>query len=103
MLGTKTSLNAMACCGVVMAGFVIGSAGEINFSLIGWLFGIASSFFVALYGIYVKRALNHLNGDSGRKKKKQTRKTFSFRNNRCSFGVQYDFVNHHAASADLCD
>jgi GDP-fucose transporter C1 len=64
ILHVKTSYMAMACCGVVMLGFIVGSAGEVNFSLIGWAFGITSSLFVALYGIFVKRALNVLNGDS---------------------------------------
>lgn len=54
----------MLCCGVVVLGFVIGSWAELNFSLIGWSFGILSSAFVALYGIFVKRALNVLNNDS---------------------------------------
>jgi len=63
VLNTKTSMNALACCVVVMIGFGAGSFGEINFSLLGWGFGIASSVFVAMYGIYVKKALNVLNND----------------------------------------
>jgi GDP-fucose transporter C1 len=39
VLQTRTSLNAMACCGIVIIGFVVGSAGEVNFSLVGWAFG----------------------------------------------------------------
>jgi GDP-fucose transporter C1 len=64
ILGVSTSTKAIMCCGVVMFGFAVGSFGEINFSLMGWGFGIVSSIFVALYGIFVKRALNVLNNDS---------------------------------------
>lgn len=64
VLHVRTSAMASACCGIVMLGFAVGSFGEINFSLVGWGFGIVSSLFVALYGIYVKRALILLNNDS---------------------------------------
>ena len=47
----------MACI-VVFIGFFLGSLGEINFSWIGWSCGIAASFFVASYGISVKRCLS---------------------------------------------
>eukprot|EP00033_Pygsuia_biforma_P003248 GCRY01003560.1.p1 GENE.GCRY01003560.1~~GCRY01003560.1.p1 ORF type:complete len:345 (-),score=61.55 GCRY01003560.1:1341-2375(-) len=42
---------------IVFVGFVIGSYGEINFSIQGVGAGLASSFFVALYGIFVKKGL----------------------------------------------
>ena len=64
VLGKTTSQRAIGCCMVVMCGFGLGSWGEINFSLVGWLFGIGSSVFVAAYGIYVKRALGVLHNDS---------------------------------------
>jgi GDP-fucose transporter C1 len=64
VLHVRTSLLAVSCCGVVVLGFGVGSAGEVNFSLLGWGFGIVSSLFVALYGIYVKKALIVLNNDS---------------------------------------
>ncbi|CAG8747828.1 12495_t:CDS:1, partial [Racocetra fulgida] len=38
-------------------GFVVGSYYEINFSWEGIIYGVASSAFVALYGIYVKKTL----------------------------------------------
>ncbi|KAI9029361.1 triose-phosphate transporter family-domain-containing protein [Hyaloraphidium curvatum] len=57
ILGTTTSSQAIAACAVVFAGFIIGSAGEINFSWAGIFFGVGSSLFVALYGIYVKKTL----------------------------------------------
>lgn len=33
-------------------GFVIGSYGEVNFTTLGVVYGVLSSFFVALYGMY---------------------------------------------------
>jgi hypothetical protein len=42
---------------VVMFGFVIGSAGEVNFSWLGLIFGVISSAFVSLYSIYVKKVM----------------------------------------------
>ena len=56
-LNQSTSQNTLVACGVVFLGFVLGSAGEINFSWRGLIYGIGSSFFVALYGIYVKKTL----------------------------------------------
>ena len=71
-LGAKTSRKAICACAVVVAGFLLGSigrgggdaakAGENNegFSLIkvlGIVFGLGSSMFVSLYGIYVKKKL----------------------------------------------
>lgn len=57
MLGTSTSVPAMVACAIVFAGFIVGSAGEINFSWAGIVYGVGSSLFVALYGIYVKKTL----------------------------------------------
>jgi GDP-fucose transporter C1 len=42
---------------VVFLGFILGSYGEINFSVLGLIYGVGSSLFVALYGIYVKKTL----------------------------------------------
>lgn len=42
---------------MVFLGFVIGSYGEINFSWAGVIYGVGSSAFVALYGIYVQKTL----------------------------------------------
>lgn len=63
VLGKKTSVRAIACCAVVIFGFGIGSWGEADFSLKGLLFGVTSSIFVALYGIYVKKAIDALDGN----------------------------------------
>jgi len=57
ILGKPTSRQAIIACLVILLGFVVGSYGEINFSWIGILSGVASSCFVALYGIYVKKTL----------------------------------------------
>lgn len=64
ILHQSTSPRALACCGVLVFGFVIGSWGEVNFSLLGSVFGVASSALGALYGIYVKKVLGALNNDS---------------------------------------
>lgn len=50
-------------CLIVFIGFVLGSIGEIEFSLSGLLYGILSSMFVALYGIYVKKCLVYVDND----------------------------------------
>jgi GDP-fucose transporter C1 len=42
---------------IVLAGFFVGAYGEINFSWEGIFYGVGSSCFVALYGIYVKKKL----------------------------------------------
>lgn len=62
-LGSKTSARAIAACVVVVAGYVMGVEGEINFDLRGVVFGLASSLFVALYSIFVKRVLPVLKND----------------------------------------
>ncbi|KAK4519042.1 uncharacterized protein ATC70_009270 [Mucor velutinosus] len=57
ILGKKTSTPALVACFIVFLGFVIGSYGEINFSWAGVVYGVGSSAFVALYGIYVQKTL----------------------------------------------
>lgn len=57
LLGLKTSFHALMACAIVFLGFIFGSYGEINFSMQGIIYGVASSAFVALYGIYVKKTL----------------------------------------------
>ncbi|RUS35557.1 triose-phosphate transporter family-domain-containing protein [Jimgerdemannia flammicorona] len=58
ILGQSTSAPAIMACVIVFLGFAIGSYGEINFSWEGVLYGVGSSAFVALYGIYVKKTLS---------------------------------------------
>ncbi|EIE78750.1 hypothetical protein G6F46_012450 [Rhizopus delemar] len=57
ILGKKTSTPALFACAIVFFGFAIGSYGEINFSWAGVVYGVGSSAFVALYGIYVQKTL----------------------------------------------
>lgn len=55
ILGQITSLNAMGCCALVVFGFALGNIQEMRWSLIGVVFGVASSFFVAMNSIFVKK------------------------------------------------
>lgn len=55
VLGQKTSLPAMLCCGLVVSGFLLGNQQEIRWSLQGVVFGVLASFFVAMNAIYVKK------------------------------------------------
>ncbi|ORY94482.1 triose-phosphate transporter family-domain-containing protein [Syncephalastrum racemosum] len=57
ILGKSTSAPALVACAIVFFGFAIGSYGEINFSWAGIFYGVGSSAFVALYGIYVQKTL----------------------------------------------
>ncbi|KAI9318205.1 triose-phosphate transporter family-domain-containing protein [Dichotomocladium elegans] len=63
ILGKTTSAPALIACLIVFLGFAIGSYGEINFSWAGIFYGVGSSAFVALYGIYVQKTLNVLNNN----------------------------------------
>lgn len=55
VLGQVTSPPAMACCAMVVSGFVLGNQQEVRWSLMGVVFGVTSSFFVAMNAIYVKK------------------------------------------------
>jgi len=57
VLGETTSARTCACLFIVIAGFFIGSDGEVNFSLLGTSFGVLSSVFVSLNAIYTKRVI----------------------------------------------
>jgi len=63
ILDTTTSWPAIQACLVVVMGFVVGSWGEANFSWEGVIYGLTSSVFVALYSIYVKKALPLVDGN----------------------------------------
>jgi GDP-fucose transporter C1 len=56
-LGQHTSMNTMICLCVVVLGFFVGADGEVNFNLVGTLFGVTSSIFVSLNSIYTKKVL----------------------------------------------
>jgi GDP-fucose transporter C1 len=56
-LGIPTSFKTILCLGIVIIGFLIGSHGELNFSLIGTVSGVMSSLFVSLNSIFTKKVL----------------------------------------------
>jgi GDP-fucose transporter C1 len=47
-----------------MVGFALGTIGEVEFSWVGLAFGLLSSVFIALYGIFVKRVSPAVDNDS---------------------------------------
>lgn len=57
LLKIASSCKTVACLGFVIVGFLIGSIGEINFSLKGTIAGLASSLFVSLNSIFTKKLL----------------------------------------------
>ena len=63
MLGSTSSQQTMACLGVVILGFFLGSSGELDFSMKGTVAGIASSLFVSLNSIYTKKVLPAVDND----------------------------------------
>lgn len=67
VLGQKTSMLALIGCAIVVSGFLVGTVAEvkeINASVRGVVFGVASSVFVALYAIYVKKVLPVVNNNT---------------------------------------
>lgn len=56
-LGIESSYKTILCLGIVIVGFLMGSHGELNFSLIGTVCGVASSLFVSLNSIFTKKVL----------------------------------------------
>jgi len=66
ILEQKTSLPAVACCGVIVGGFYLGVDQEDQsgtFSLSGTIFGILASLFVSLFSIYTKKILPVVDGN----------------------------------------
>jgi solute carrier family 35 (GDP-fucose transporter), member C1 len=57
LLGIPTSGRTSLCLAIVIFGFILGSHGEIDFSLKGTIAGILSSLFVSLNSIYTKKVL----------------------------------------------
>lgn len=55
VLGQVTSIPAAMACAMVVSGFALGNREEIRYSVIGVVFGVTSSFFVAMNSIYVKK------------------------------------------------
>jgi len=66
ILKQPTSFAALQACAVVFLGFLIGSIGEVNFQWLGLIYGVISSAFVSLYGIYVKKVMSAVGGDQWR-------------------------------------
>jgi GDP-fucose transporter C1 len=56
-LGIESSTNTILCLGLVIVGFIMGSHGELNFSMIGTIAGVLSSLFVSLNSIFTKYVL----------------------------------------------
>lgn len=63
VLGHKPSSRVLLCLSVVIAGFIIGTKGEVNFSFLGSVFGVIASLFVALNGVKTKTALDLVGGN----------------------------------------
>ena len=61
VFGERTSMRAMGCCGMIIAGFLLGidqEKGLGSLSFTGVLYGLLASLFVALNAIYTKKSLN---------------------------------------------
>jgi len=66
ILGQKTSLSAIACCGAIVGGFYLGVDQEDasgSFSLSGTIYGILASLFVSLFSIFTKKVLPVVDGN----------------------------------------
>jgi len=65
ILGKSTTRKALACCCIVLGGFLLGvkqeSLGEM--SSIGVIYGVVASAFVALNAIYIKKVLPSMDGN----------------------------------------
>ena len=59
LLRITSSCKTVACLGIVIIGFLIGSYGEINFSVKGTVAGLLSSLFVSLNSIFTKKVCLH--------------------------------------------
>ena len=66
MLGERTSMRVLGTLAVVIVGFLVGTGGEVNFSMMGSLFGVAASAFVSLNSIYTRKVLPAVDGDKWR-------------------------------------
>merc|ERR1712038_1531742 len=60
ILGQKTSMKAIICCGIIILGFYLGVDAEGDagsLSIMGTIYGVLASLSVSLYAIYIKRVL----------------------------------------------
>ena len=66
ILENKTSLDAIACCGVIIGGFYLGIDQEDaagSFTLSGTVYGVLASLFVSLFSINTKKVLSVVDGN----------------------------------------
>lgn len=63
ILGSPSSAKTLFCLSIVILGFFLGAKGEVNFTMIGTVFGICSSLFVSLNSILTKKVLPAVDND----------------------------------------
>ena len=67
VLGQTLSLRVIACCGVIVSGFLLGLKEEDqsvdNLSILGVISGVLASLCVALYAIFTKRVLPNVDNN----------------------------------------
>jgi GDP-fucose transporter C1 len=63
ILGSPNSMKTLLCLAIVICGFFMGAKGEVNFTMIGTVFGIFSSLFVSLNSILTKKILPAVDND----------------------------------------
>jgi len=63
ILGSTTTTRTGVCLLIVVSGFFMGAKGEVNFTMIGTMFGICSSLFVSLNSIFTKKVLPAVDND----------------------------------------
>mmetsp|Transcript_38694 Transcript_38694/g.76174 ORF Transcript_38694/g.76174 Transcript_38694/m.76174 type:complete len:350 (+) Transcript_38694:39-1088(+) len=61
LLKEKNSTPTLIALAVVVGGFLVGSKGEVNFSMVGTFFGVCSSVFVSLNSVLTKSHLKIVN------------------------------------------
>eukprot|EP01084_Bolivina_argentea_P169691 294142_1 len=57
LLHKTTNKKSVACCAVIVIGYLMGCDGEVHFNRMGVIYGLFSSMFCALNSIYVKKIL----------------------------------------------
>ena len=66
VLQQRVSLRTIACCGVIVSGFVLGIDQEgksVDLSLVGVVFGVLASLCVSLNAIFTKKVLPAVDGN----------------------------------------
>ncbi|XP_037077419.1 GDP-fucose transporter 1-like isoform X2 [Pollicipes pollicipes] len=65
ILGQKTSVQSIVCCGVIIFGFLLGVDQEGvagSLSILGVVYGVLASLFVSLFAIFTKKVLPVVDG-----------------------------------------